>query len=91
MNNIFDDEDNDDNRMNIKLLDIINKMFNSIFIKNLGVIKIDRNLMELVDKYNVIQKKKNMKDKNNNDDKKHKNDNICDDSTSDNSDINSDK
>ena len=62
-NNIFDDDDNAGNIMNIKLLDIINKMFNSIFIENLGVIKLDKHLFGLVEKYNIIQKKKNSKNK----------------------------
>jgi hypothetical protein len=55
-NNIFDCEDN---KLNIKLLDIFNKMFNSIFIDNLGIIKYDKQLMKLIGKYNVIIKKKN--------------------------------
>ena len=57
MNSILNYEDNS-NIKDIKLLKIINKMFNSIFIENNGIIKLDKQLFGLVEKYNIIVKKK---------------------------------
>jgi hypothetical protein len=81
----FFNQDNDNNnKTNIKLLNIINKMFNSIFIDNKGLIKLDKHLFGLVEKFNVIIKKKYMKGKKNVD--KNILDNNCCDTSSDNSD-----
>ncbi len=49
-------DDNDDNEY-LSLLDIIKTLIEKIFIQNNGKIKLDKQLFELIDKYNNISTK----------------------------------